>query len=292
MAIGMVGIPTFIFWLIAAGFIVLLAMLFAASLHRRWPGLLFPCSSLRIMILRQEVQEKGWRSVVSDLFLDKRSLLTYWSFLGVIPLGFLVVTAFASLELLLIKRLQVELVQHGWQAQLTLTSLSFIVLIFLLEQMSRTEYREGVIQEFFGLTRIMPVIYFTLGSSGYLAYLYFTQASETVAPRVVDATFIIFLGTVLGIGYVYYRVARLIFFDPLDEMTVQQVQRGINLKLRDQDRRTISEAAFAAWLPDFVKIGVNYDGRLYMAQELDLNGYVTDIDVAQVNAMPRVCRLV
>ncbi|WP_254810785.1 hypothetical protein [Natronosalvus amylolyticus] len=276
---------------VVAGFAAFLVAVFvwplAVSAYRRCPGLLFPGASLRLTALRGEVRDRGWRWLGRNLSRDKRALMTYWSFLWVVPLGLLVVVAVASLDLALVDRVQLEVVQHAWQAQLTITSLSFIVLIFLLEQTARTEYREGVIQEFFSSTRIMPVIYFTLGASGFVAYLYMSRSGESVAPAIADATFITFLGTVLGIGYVYYRVARLIFFDPVDAMAVAQVQRGIDLKLRDQDRQTVSQAVLERMLPDFVGIGVDRDGRLYMAQELDLEGYIADINLSK---LVEVCR--
>lgn len=289
MAIGSLNLSTIGAGLVVMGFVAVLAVFFVwplvATVYRRRPGLLFPRASLRLTSLREEVHEQGCWWLGRNLFQDKRSLWTYWSALWVVPLGILVAIAVAWLDLSLVGRVRPEVIQHGWQAQLTITSLSFIVLIFLLDQMSRAEYREGVIQEFFTETRIMPVIYLTLGMSGFVAYLYVSQSTDTVAPWVVDATFVTFIGTIVGIGYVYYRVARLIFFDPLDEMTVEQIQRGIDLKLREQDRKTVSSTVLERELPDFVELDVNYDGRLYMAQELGLDGHIVDIDVEQLRSV-------
>ena len=273
---------------ILAGLVVVGALVFlgysflrplAVSMYRRYPGLLFPRGSLRIAVLEEERQENGWRWLLSHLFQTRRSVLTYWSFIWVIPLGFLLVISLAYLSPTVLARVRPALVQHGWQAQLTITSLSFIVLIFLLEQISRTNHREGVIQEFFALSRIMPIIYFTLSTSGLIAYLYFVQTPTDVPPLVVNSTFFTVLGTIGGIGYVYYRVARLIFFDPLDELLIEQIQQGVELQLREEDRQSIAEQILEQRLPSFVELGINRDGRLFLAEELGLTGCITDIDL-------------
>lgn len=194
------------FYTILAGAVVVLFAVFLGAVfiwplilsgYRRYPGILFPRASLRVQTLREEVQANGWRWLVRHVVRNQRSLLTYWSFVWVIPLGFLVVAAVATLDLPVGAPVRPDLIQHGWQAQLTITSLSFIVLIFLLEQISRMQYREGVIQEFFASSRIMPVIYFTLAASGLVAYFHFVQPAESMA-ALIDATFIIFIGTILG----------------------------------------------------------------------------------------------
>lgn len=284
--VGSIDGYTIIAWLVVAGALVFLAYFllwpFAVSTRARYPGLLFPRNSLRVETLREEKRVNGWQWLLTRLFQTRRSVLTYWSFVWVVPLGFLVVVSLAYLSPSILERVQPALVQHGWQAQLTITSLSFIVLIFLLERISRTEYREGVIQEFFASSRIMPIIYFTLSLSGLIAYLYFVQTPANVPPLVVNITFFAFLGTVVGIGYVYYRVARLIFFDPLDEIVIEQIQQGVDLQLREEERQSVARQVFEQRLPDFVERGVNRDGRLYTAQELGLDGYISDVNLGKL----------
>jgi hypothetical protein len=72
---------------------------------------------------------------------------TYWSFVWVLPLGLALAFSLAYLTAPL-GLSQFGSISAGWQAQLTITSLSFIVLIFLLDQIYRSRYREGVIQTF------------------------------------------------------------------------------------------------------------------------------------------------
>lgn len=141
-----------------------------ASLIQRYPGVRFRKNSLRFRTLAEEVNARGWFWFLRNLLESQKSWRTYWSFIWVIPLGFLIVVSLALLNLPLIELAQTGGVQNGWQAQLTISSLSFIVLIFLLDQISRSRYREGVVQEFFASSAVMPVIYFTLGSSGFVAY--------------------------------------------------------------------------------------------------------------------------
>lgn len=128
----------------------------------------------------------------------------------------------------------------------------------------------------------MPVIYFSLLSSGVVSYLYFYHAPENINPIFVDVTFFLFAGTVTGIAYVYYRVAKLVFSDPLDEMTLDQVRHGIKLQLRDGERKSISQSILADSLPDFVVVGRNREGRVFTADELDLNGYISDINLEKL----------
>ena len=284
---GIVGFYSILAGLVLAGFLVSTVYFFIRpvvfSLYRRNPGVLFLRNSLWLNTLREEIRARGYRWPLRSLVQNRKSLLTYWSFIWVIPLGLIVAFSLAYLIPSVVGFVQTGLIRVGWQAQLTVASLSFIVLIFLLEQISRTEYREGVLQEFFSSSRIMPVIYYTLASSGLIAYLYFYHTPEEVNPLFIDVTFFIFAGTVLGIGYVYYRVARLIFSDPMDELSVQQVKRGIDLQLREEDRQTTSKRLLTNSLPDFVRIGTNRDGRVFMAQELGLDGYITDIDLKKLN---------
>lgn len=285
--LGAAGLYSILSGLVLAGFLISIVNFFVRpvvdSLYCQHPGFLFPWNSLRLKTLWEEITARGYYWLLMNLVHSRKSMLTYWSFLWAIPLGFIVVFSLAYLGIPMVDLVQTGLIRPGWQAQLTIASLSFIVLIFLLEQISRTEYREGVVQAFFASSRIMPVIYFTLASSGLIAYLYFYHTPEEVNPLFVDATFFSFAGTVLGIGYVYYRVARLIFFDPMDEMSVEQVQRGIDLQLKEENRHSISKNLLENSLPDFARTGTNRDGRVFMAQELGLDGYIADINLKKLN---------
>lgn len=289
--LGALGVDSILAALVVAGFVATILYFLikplAVSIYNRNPGFLFPTNSLRLLTLREEIRARGFHWYLKFIVQSRRSLLTYWSFIWVVPLGFLIIFALAHLQLPMVDMIQTGLIRPGWQAQLTISSLGFIVLIFLLERISRAEYREGVVQEFFASSRIMPVIYFTLATSGLVGYLYFYHSPENTDPLFVDATFFIFTGTVLGIGYIYYRVARLIFFDPMDELSVKQVERGIDLQLREGDIQNISDSLLEDSLPDSVEIGINRDARVFMAQELGLDGYISDIDLERLE---EVCK--
>lgn len=272
-----------------AGFVVLLSSVaiayalvwpVASEFYNRNPWFGFPRESLRVRTLREEVRANSYRWLLNRL-LKRPSLWTYWSFIWVLPVGLAIVFSLAYLTA------PFELgtfgsISTGWQAHLTITSLSFIVLIFLLDQIYRSRYREGVIQAFLASSKVMPVLYFSLFSSGVLSYLYFYHTPEDVSPILLDATFFVFLGTITGIGYVYYRVARLISADPLDEMTVQQIQRGLQLQLQERDRQEISNSYLQDALPEFVSIDSNRDNPVLAADDLDLDGYVSDIHLGKL----------
>lgn len=247
--------------------------------YRRNPWIRFPRRSLRRKTLWEEARANSRRWVLKRALFRKRSLWTHWSFSWVILLGAPVVVSVAYLITYFGNSPITGSVGTGWQAELTITGLSFIVLIFLLDQIYRTRYHEGVIQEFLADSRAMPAIYFALMSSAMLAYLHFYWSPKDVVPLVVNTAYTAFLGTVLMIGYVYFRVAKLAFSDPLDEMTVEQVKKGVELQLQEQDRQDISQEILQASVPEFVAIRSNREGRLYTVDELGLKGYVSDIDL-------------
>lgn len=247
--------------------------------YRRNPWILFPRRSLRRKTLWEEARANSRRWVLKRSLFRKRPLWTHWSFTWVILFGAPVVVSVAYLITYFGNSPITGSVGTGWQAELTITGLSFIVLIFLLDQVYRTRYREGVIQEFLADSRAMPAIYFALMSSALLAYLHFYWSPEDVAPLVVNTAYTAFLGTVLMIGYVYFRVAKLVFSDPLDELTVEQVKKGVELQLQELDRQDISQEILQTAVPEFVVIGRSREGRLYTVDELSLKGYVSDIDL-------------
>jgi hypothetical protein len=98
-----------------------------------------------------------------------------------------------------------------------------------------------------------------------VAYLYFFHTPEEVPQLWINTTWFIFLGTVSGIGYVYYRVAKLVFSDPLDDLTLDQVQKGVEFQLRESDRQGLSQSILDRELPEFVSVGSNRDGRVLMS---------------------------
>jgi len=179
----------------------------------RAPWLRFPWNLLRVKTVSRRRQQEGWRWLLRELLPERKSWLTHWSFLWVIPAGVLIAVSLAHI-LAPLTAGSFNKLQTTWQAQLTITSLSFIVLIFLLDQIYRSQYQEGVMQDFLAAARAMPVIYFSLFTGGIMAYAYFQLSWETTTIFATDVIFLLFVGTITSIGYVYYRVARLIFHDP------------------------------------------------------------------------------
>ncbi len=172
-----------------------------------------------------------------------------------------------------------------WQAQLTITSLSFIVLIFLLDQIYRSQYQEGVMQDFLAAARAMPVIYFSLFTGGIMAYAYFQLSRETTTAFATDVIFFLFVGTITSIGYVYYRVARLIFNDPKDEFMQQEIERGIDRKVDTDARQRIANNILRETLPDYAQLqsdshSVSQRTDLYTADEIDTIGHAADVNLS------------
>jgi hypothetical protein len=250
----------------------------------RVPWLRFPLSSLRLKTLRR--RQEGWVWLLKELLPERKSWLTHWSFLWAIPVGFLIAVSLSHL-LPPLTTGTFDKLQTTWQAQLTITSLSFIVLIFLLDQIYRSQYREGVMQDFLAAARAMPVIYFSLFTGGIMAYAYFQLSRETTTTFVTDVIFLLFVGTIISIGYVYYRVARLIFHDPKDEFMQQEIKQGIDRKVDTDTRQQISNKILTEIVPDFVqlksdRLTASRRTDLYTANEIDTVGHVTDIDLSKL----------
>jgi len=250
----------------------------------RLPWLQFPLSSLRVKTLLRRRHQKGWVWLVKELLPERKSWLTHWSFLWVIPTGLLIAVSLAYV-LEPMTAGSFDKLQTTWQAQLTITSLSFIVLIFLLDQIYRSQYQEGVMQDFLAAARAMPVIYFSLFTGGIMAYAYFQLSRETTTAFATDIIFLLFVGTITSIGYVYYRVARLIFHDPKDEFMRQEIKRGIDQKVDTDARQRIANDILRETLPDFVQLksdthSVSHRTDLYTADEIGTVGHVADVDLS------------
>ncbi|MCD2201634.1 hypothetical protein LPA44_17370 [Halobacterium sp. KA-4] len=250
----------------------------------RAPWLRFPSNSLRVKTLLRRQQQEGWRWLLKEILPERKSWLTHWSFLWVIPAGFLIAVSLAHI-LAPLTAGSFEKLQTTWQAQLTITSLSFIVLIFLLDQIYRSQYQEGVMQDFLAAARAMPVIYFSLFTGGIMAYAYFQLSQETTTAFATDVIFLLFVGTITSIGYVYYRVARLIFHDPKDEFMQQEIERGIDRKVDADTRQRIANNILRETLPDYAQLqndsrSVSQRTDLYTADEIDTVGHVADVDLS------------
>lgn len=249
------------------------------SFKLRNPWLTFPRSSLKLKTWREETRSRGYGWFAKSWIREHNALASYWSFLWFLPASFATIFGLAYLLTSITGVIETGLLRVSWQAQLTITSLSFIVLIFLLDQIYRSRYREGVVQQFFASSHIMPVLYFSLASAAAIAYFSFTNTTDPVPPFFVNATFFLFTGTVVGIGYVYYRVAKLIFQNPLDDLTVNQIKNGVDLQLKEIDRQNIAGNLLTQTLPEYVAIGSNDEGRAVTAEELGVDGFISDVNL-------------
>jgi hypothetical protein len=251
------------------------------SWYSRNPWIFFPMDSLRWNTFREELRSNDFRWFLNH-YVYEQPIWTHWSFIWVLAFGIPVTISIGHLITIFGRPSITASVATAWQAQLTITGLSFIVLIFLMDQVYRSRYREGVIQEFLAESRAMPVIFYALISSGLLAYLAFYESPKAVPPLISNTAFSAFAGTVLLIGYVYFRVVRLVFTDPLDELTVERVKTGLMQQIREWNREQISHELLQNSTPDFVRIGSNLEGRVLTADEIGLHGYISDINLRKL----------
>lgn len=169
-----------------------------------------------------------------------------------------------------------------WQIHATLIGLSFVVLVFLLEIVSRSRLVEGALAQLLRKSTILPIlIYSLLGSLiiGLLS-LYPALRADWISPN-LPAT--IFVGTVLSVLFVYWKVVTLVLTDEIDEEPYTILKENISSKIQEDTTIYEYDQLLAEALPNGVQtekpLYPYYVGRTdsLTADDLDLTGVVADI---------------
>lgn len=124
-------------------------------------------------------------------------------------------------------------VQTSWSVLASLISVSFIVIIFILQFIENEYYDREVTQTFVRGTWVMPVVYVSLLSLGAVGTIvYFAPHTEQEYSVFHSLIVITATGSALvGISLVYFNIARKIFVDPLDTSLQSRVKDTINKQL-------------------------------------------------------------
>ncbi|QHS17944.1 hypothetical protein GWK26_12730 [haloarchaeon 3A1-DGR] len=175
-------------------------------------------------------------------------------------------------------------IETVWQVHATIIGLSFVVLVFLLEIVSRSRYVEDVLQQFLQRSRVLPVLFYSLLGSiaiGILV-LYPDPIRDWVSPNVPATIFVV---TILGIMFVYGKVVKLALAGPADEDVYTELKKHISKKIKED----VAVYEYDQELQDSLPDGVETQKPLYpfygkrkdsvTADDLDLSGSVTDIYV-------------
>lgn len=171
-----------------------------------------------------------------------------------------------------------------WQLHATIIGLSFVVLVFLLEIVSRSRLIEGALEQFLRKSWVMPVLVYSLLSNLALAAL-ILYPDLRVDWLSSNLAVVIFAITILGILSVYRNVVTLVLADETDQESYTILKDTISKKIQhdvtiyeydqilsdDLPERAVTEKTLYPF----------YAGRTdpISADDLELNGVVSDIHI-------------
>ena len=175
-------------------------------------------------------------------------------------------------------------IETVWQVHATIIGLSFVVLVFLLEIVSRSRYVEDVLQQFLQRSRVLPILFYSLlGSTAIgILVLYPDPVRDWVSPTVPATIFVV---TTLGIMFVYGKVANLALTGPADEDAYNELEKHISKRIEED----VEAYEHDQELQDSLPAGVDTEKPLYSlygrrkdsvtADDLNLSGSVADIHI-------------
>lgn len=171
-----------------------------------------------------------------------------------------------------------------WQVHATIIGLSFVVLVFLLEIVSRSRYVEDVLQQFLQRSRVLPILFYSLlGNTAIGVLVLYPNPLRDWVSSSLPAT--IFVVTILGIMFVYGKVVNLALMGPAEEDAYNELKKHISKKIEED----VAVYEYDQELQDSLPAGVETEKLLYpfygrqkdsvTADDLNLSGYVADIHV-------------
>ncbi|WP_049908486.1 MULTISPECIES: hypothetical protein [Halorubrum] len=171
-----------------------------------------------------------------------------------------------------------------WQLHATIIGLSFVVLVFLLEIVSRSRLIEGALEQFLRKSWVMPVLVYSLLSNLALAalILYPDIRGGWISSNLASGIFAV---TILGILSVYRNVVGLVLADDTDEEAYTILKDTISRKIQRDITIYEYDQILADDLPDRAvtekTLYPYYAGRTdpISADDLGLSGVVSDIHV-------------
>lgn len=171
-----------------------------------------------------------------------------------------------------------------WQLHATIVGLSFVVLVFLLEIVSRSRLIEGALEQFLRKSWAMPILVYSLLSNLALAAL-ILYPDFRVDGLSSNLPFVIFAVTILGILSVYRNVVTLVLTDEADQEAYTILKDTISKKIQ----RDVTIYEYDQILSDDLPEQAVTEKTLYpyyasrtdpiSADDLELNGVVSDIHI-------------
>lgn len=176
-----------------------------------------------------------------------------------------------------------------WQIHASVVGLNFIVIVFLIDFVSRSSHVEGVLKQFVRKSYIKPVLYYSL--LGILAigifYLYPQLRIDTVTPNLSTAFFTV---TVAGIILVYLKILQLMLTESPEHNTYQLLQEELSSTIDADTSIYRYDRTWSGHLIDNAVIEpsgyapIPSGAEHVSAAELGLSGHIVDINFAEFNS--------
>jgi len=169
-----------------------------------------------------------------------------------------------------------------WQTHATIIGLSFVVLVFLLEIVSRSRLVEGALEQLLRKSMVLPILVYSLLGSLIIGILVLYPGLRTdwINPNLPVMLFTL---TVLGVISVYWKVVALVLTDETDQEAYSILKNNISQKIHQDITIYEYDQILETELPD----GVETQKTLYpyfgggkdslTAKDLELDGVVADI---------------
>lgn len=229
------------------------------------------------------IKTDGLLPTLQDRSRQATVLLGYYSFLWVLPAIVVLLTIawlfHACLSIGLIGAWDLGGV---WQAHAALIGLSFIVFVFLLEEVRRAGYQRRILRRFLASTRAFPVLYFSLGSDAAIALLHGGRLGVLPISFGRDLAALLVLLTVLLIGYVYFRTVQTIFDVPISKFREEEIEYAMEAASRQWPRNGFLENTALEAIENRIDETVEGKTVQIRAGDLGLEGrYLGNIDIPQ-----------
>lgn len=273
---------------IAVGIIALLIIGLLLRTLIRGLGLHPSRYSLRIRTARR----RGWwtdasfiRGAAESVLRNRRS-----------PLAFVALAALTVTTGVVIDRVTVEIawssVSTLWQVHAAVVGLSFVVIVFLLDFVSRSGHVDAVLSHFVETSFVKPVLYLSLIGTVSIgvASLYNTSLPSGLSP---DYTVALFVITVLAIIIVYYRIIRMILDESPDDYSYQLLENQITRKVGADARAYHCNRELEDALPeeiDVIHFRYGFGPRevdAITAEDLGAQRYISDIHLRRFRSSVR-----
>lgn len=238
--------------------------------------------------LRSGVKVYGWQSFVALAVLRWigreriRKYKTSYSFVWVFGVGVLYfITAellhrlFSNTEVIGVPIISPDLLASAWSVAASLISVSFIVIIFLLQYVENEYHNRAITQNFIGNTYIIPTVYLSLLSLGIIGWILLETSSTSDSVSVSQygslLSIITIVGLLISIGIVYYKITIEMFQNPLDTGLEAELNTEIFRHLRADMHREVAHKM----LND---IEIKSEGKGYRGGDDTFSNFIKHVD--------------